>query len=82
MAAIICFILAIIIVFSGFAFTPVGGPLVLILFIMAGVLGGKKNKKVLGGKKNKKKKNQKKEEDSEEEDSEEEDSEEEDSENG
>ncbi|MBS7381993.1 MAG: hypothetical protein KIG72_12105 [Bradymonadales bacterium] len=56
MAAIICFILAMIIIFSGFVFTPVGGPLVMILVIMAGVLGGEKNKK---------KKNQKKEEDSE-----------------
>lgn len=42
MAAIICFILAMIITFSGFVFTPVGGPLVLILVIMAGVLGGEK----------------------------------------
>lgn len=56
MAAIICFILAMIIIFSGFMFTPVGAPLACILFIMAGVLGGEKNKK---------KKNQKKEEDSE-----------------
>ena len=56
MAAIICFILAMIIIFSGFMFTPVGGPLAFILIIMAGVLGGEKNKK---------KKNQKKEEDSE-----------------
>lgn len=56
MAAIICFILAMIIIFSGFMFTPVGCPLGIILIIMAGVLGGEKNKK---------KKNQKKEEDSE-----------------
>ena len=56
MAAIICFILAMIIIFSGVGCTPVGGTLVLILVIMAGVLGGEKNKK---------KKNQKKEEDSE-----------------
>lgn len=45
MAAIICFILAMIIIFSGFMFTPVGGPLAFILVIMAGVLGGEKNKK-------------------------------------
>ena len=37
MAAIICFILAVIIIFSGFVFTLVGVLLVFILVIMVGV---------------------------------------------